>query len=277
MPAAGHRVAGGADASVDRRTLTRPGQELLAFGRELEAAGAAQVGSSFSGDPSADLVLAQPNAFLIGVLFTQGIPAERAWRGPWELRHRLGTLDLDYIAEHPDEVLEAVQRPPMLHRFKNMLPRWIVSAARRLSEEYGGDASNIWPAGAHVGDVIDRLTEFDGIGRKKAVMAAEILVRHFGVALQGRECGQIAYDVQVRRVFMRAGLAAEDNREAMEAAAASICPESPGIVDLPAWIVGRQWCRPTEPDCEQCRLGSVCPRLIHLKVEGVGARPRGAR
>lgn len=247
--------------------------ELLAFGRELEASGAAQVGGGFSGNPAADALLeTEPNAFLLGILFTQGIPAERAWAGPWMLRERLGTLDLDFIACNPDAVREAVQRPPMLHRFKETLPRWITSAAARLGVEYAGDASNIWPSGARVLEVTERLSAFDGIGRKKAVMGAEILMRHFGVELRGRECGQVAYDVQVRRVFLRTGMVDADSIEAIEHAAAAACPEAPGTLDLAAWLVGRDWCRPQRPLCDVCRLGAVCARRVHLTPSGVGAR-----
>jgi uncharacterized HhH-GPD family protein len=246
---------------------------LLAYGRELEAAGAAQVGAGFTGRADADELLAtSANAFLIGALFTQGISAERAWAGPFLLRKRLGTLDLEYLAAHEDAIRDAVQRPPMLHRFKDTLPRWIRSAAERLLGEYGGDASEVWPAGTSVTEVLRRLEAFDGIGRKKAVMMAEILVRHFGVELAGRECGQVAFDVHVRRVFLRSGLADTDTREAIEAAASAICPEAPGTLDLAAWLIGRDSCRPKAPQCDSCRLGSVCPRLVDRNVEGVGAR-----
>jgi uncharacterized HhH-GPD family protein len=252
---------------------SRVASELLAYGRELEAAGAAQVDGSFSGRAEADALLeSSGNAFLLGVLFTQGIPAERAWAGPFDLRARLGTLDLSYLAENPNAVREAFQRPPMLHRFKEVLPRWIVSAARRLLLEYEGDAERIWPTGAHVLDVTERLAAFDGIGRKKSVMTVEILTRHFGVDLAGRECGQVAYDVQVRRVFLRSGLVAEDTRQAIEAAATAACPQAPGTLDLPAWLVGRETCRPRVPLCDECRLGAVCPRLVQRQVVGVGAR-----
>jgi uncharacterized HhH-GPD family protein len=250
--------------------------ELLNYGRELERQGAAQVGGSFTGDPDADALLRQPNAFLLGVLFTQGIPAERAWRGPFGLMERIGTLDPGYLASHPVEVRAAVQEPPMLHRFKETLPRWISSAALRLLRDYDGDASRIWPPGEEVLEVVSRLSEFDGIGRKKAVMAAEILTRHFGVDLIGRERGQVAYDVQVRRVFLRSGLVDEDSREAIEAAAAAISPQSPGTLDLPAWLIGRQSCRPRSPLCDACRLGEVCPRKVTLDVAGVGSRRRAA-
>ena len=167
---------------------------------------------------------------------------------------------------------DAFQQPPMLHRFKETLPRWICSAALRVLEQHSGQAGNIWPDGDSVLEVTERLSAFQGIGRKKAVMAAEILTRHFGVRLAGRECGQVAYDVQVRRVFLRAGLVDEDSREAIEAAAARACPEAPGTLDLPAWLVGRETCRPKAPLCDECRLGRVCPRLVGRNVVGVGVR-----
>jgi uncharacterized HhH-GPD family protein len=248
-------------------------RELLAFGRELEASAAAQSGGGFTGDESADALLEHDaNAFLLGVLFTQGIPAERAWSGPFLLRDRLGTLDLSFLADDPDAVRAAVQAPPMLHRFKETLPRWIVSAAQRLLASYEGDAALIWPPGAHVLEVTERLSAFDGIGRKKAVMAVEILVRHFGVELEGRECGQVAYDVQVRRVFLRSGLVDIDSIEAIEQAASAACPESPGTLDLATWLVGRDWCRPKRPLCDACRLAESCARRVSLNPAGVGQR-----
>ena len=247
--------------------------ELASYGRELETQGAAQVGGSFTRDAAADAFLeSDPNAFLIGVLFTQGIPAERAWSGPWALRQRLGHLRLERLASEPEELLRAFQTPPMLHRFKNTIPRWISSAAERLIAEYGGDAAEIWRPGSHVLEVTERLSAFDGIGRKKAVMAVQILVRHFGVALAGIECGQVAYDVQVRRVFLRSGLADEDSPSAIEQAARTACPDAPGTLDLAAWLIGRQSCRPRAPHCDSCRLVAVCARRVRLNPAGVGRR-----
>lgn len=250
--------------------------ELVAFGRELEREGAAQAGGGFTASPEADMLLeSDANAFLLGVLFTQGIPAERAWAGPYLLRERLGTLDLQTLASDPERVREAFQRPPMLHRFKETLPHWISRAAERILAEYGGNAAAIWPSGAHILDVTQRLASFDGIGRKKAVMTAELLVRHFGVELLGRECGSVAYDIHVRRVFLRSGIADADSADAMSAAATAACPESPGTLDLAAWLVGRDWCRPRTPRCEECRLSASCLRRTEISPQGVGARSGG--
>jgi len=248
---------------------------LVDYGHQLEADGAAQVGGSFTGRHELDAFLRDdPNAFLIGIIFTQGIPAERAWAGPWELRKRLGHWNLSRIADEPETVRDAFQQKPMLHRFKNTVPGWVSEAAARLLRDWQGDASNIWAEGSHVIEVTERLSAFSGIGRKKAVMAVQILTRHFGVRLEGAECGSVAYDVQVRRVFLRSGLACEDTPDAMDAAAAAACPASPGTLDLPAWLIGRQTCRPRSPLCEECRLGQVCARrLWHNPIGVPGSKP----
>lgn len=256
--------------SSEQRDVAR---ELSAYGRELERTGAVQVGGAFTDIPEADaLVKASPEAFILGVLFTQGIAAERAWAGPYLLCQRLGHLDLRRLAAEPAAVDAALATPPALHRFKHTLPRWVSSAAARILDEYAGDASRIWAPGSTVVEVTERLSAFDGIGPKKAAMAVEILSRTFGVLLEGRECGTVAYDVQVRRVFLRAGLADVDTREAITSAASSACPEAPGSLDLPTWLVGREWCHPRKPECPACRLSGVCPRRVWLTPEGVGAR-----
>ncbi len=248
-------------------------QTLVAYGIELARAGAVQVGDAFTDDVDADaLVKGCDEAFLLGILFTQGIAAERAWAAPYLLKQRLGHLDLKRLAQEPDAVARAVARPPALHRFIKNVPVWIVSAAQQLLGEYGGDASRIWPEGEHVTEVRRRLLAFDGIGPKKATMAVELLVRNRGARLRGRECGSVAYDVHVRRVFLRSGLIDVDTPAEVQRAAADSSPEEPGLLDLPSWLIGRSTCRPKDPDCDACRLGAVCPRLTDRAVEGVGVR-----
>jgi len=138
---------------------------LAAFGEELAAAGAAQTGDAFTDDAHADaLIKSDPNAFLLGVLFTQGVSAERAWAGPWRLQERLGHLELRRLAEESDAVAAAFAQPPALHRFVHTVPRWVSQAATRLLAEYAGDASRIWGPGSHVLAVTERLRAFPGIG-----------------------------------------------------------------------------------------------------------------
>ncbi|GAV31576.1 MAG: hypothetical protein QMD76_08130 [Anaerosomatales bacterium] len=246
---------------------------LLVHARRVSDEGVVQAGCAFTDVPEADAFLrSRPEAFLIGVLFTQGIPAERAWAGPWRLSQRLGHFDLERLALETDAVSRAVATPPALHRFVKTLPKWISEAARRVVSEYGGDASAIWPHGATVAEVAERLRSFPGIGEKKAAMAVELLVRHLGVRLTGLEDGCVAYDVHVRRVFLRSGLVDRDAPGAIRDAARFVKPEDPGSVDLATWLIGRQFCRPTVPRCDACPLVSACPRLVWIRPEGVGVR-----
>ena len=93
-------------------------------------------------------------------------------------------------------------------------------------------------------------------------MAVEILERDLGVQVSDLHGSDIAYDVHIRRVFLRAGLAQRDDVDHMVAMARELHPERPGAMDFPAWMIGREWCRPSNPSCDQCPLGAVCPRLI---------------
>ena len=71
----------------------------------------------FTGDPKADQLLEdEPLALLIGLVLDQQVPMEKAFRGPYDLKERLGRLDAAEIASMDGEALAAVFRgPPALH------------------------------------------------------------------------------------------------------------------------------------------------------------------
>jgi hypothetical protein len=64
-------------------------EALLEFGRNLSAS-KVKVIPRFTDDD--DVVIADGFAFLLGVIFDQGIRAEHAWAAPYELKRRLGQL-----------------------------------------------------------------------------------------------------------------------------------------------------------------------------------------
>lgn len=247
-------------------------EALLRYGRELDRTRAAQVGDGFTGRPEVDAYLeSDPNAFLIGALFTQGIRAELAWAGPYELRRRLGHLDLRRLAEcDPADLEQVFAAPPALHRFRSTLPRYIVGTARILVQRWDGDARRLWSDEPTAAELRERLLSLPGMGHKKAAMTTELLIRRFGARVREQGETAVAYDVHVRRVMLRAGLVERDRREDMERAARDISPGRPGLIDLPLWLVGRSWCRPREPRCGECRLAEACPRLTERGAEGVG-------
>jgi hypothetical protein len=108
---------------------------LLSFGKSQSAETLA-VEPSFTPHVEANrLVIDDPFAFLLAVIFDQGIPAERAWEAPYLLKQRLGHLDPHRMAQDSGEVATAVNSPPKLHRYIEKMPAWVVSGARRLVEE----------------------------------------------------------------------------------------------------------------------------------------------
>jgi uncharacterized HhH-GPD family protein len=243
---------------------------LLAHGATLAERDAAQP-AIFTQDPEANsFLLKDPFAFLVAVICDQGIRAERAWAVPFVLRRRLGHLDPARLAREPDRVVAAFQERPMLHRLVNVVPAWISDASRRVVAEYGGDAGRIWADTPSAMTVQARLCRFKGISQKKAAMAVEILERDLGVPIGGMEGSDVAYDVHVRRVFLRTGLAVSDDIAEIVSNARALHPERPGSLDFPSWDIGRRWCRPENPRCEECVLWKACPRLIDRAVHVQG-------
>jgi uncharacterized HhH-GPD family protein len=229
---------------------------LLEFGDRLIG----QANTRLVSESSADsYVRSHPFAFLVAVLLDQGIPAERAWAAPSVLRARLGHLEPARLVMEPDRVEATFQRSPKPHRFPRVASRWVLEGARRVVRDYQGDAARIWADGPTAAELRRRLEEFPGIGQKKAAMAVEILVSDLGVPVADLSGSDVAYDVHVRRVFVRTGLAPTDSLRAVVAAAREVNPSRPGALDVPAWTVGRHWCRPRRPICTSCPIAWACP------------------
>ena len=218
-----------------------------------------------------ELLAADPFAFLIAVIADYQITAERAWSLPFLLKERLGHLDPVQLMTEPERLAEAVARRPSLHRYINLVPAFILEASRIVMERYDGDAGSIWANEPGAADLQRRLREFPGISQKKAAMAVEILERDLRVPVRELGGSDIAFDVHIRRVFLRTGLAEDDDADHMINIARRLHPERPGALDPPTWIVGRSWCHPANPDCRACVLDSVCAHRIEA-----GSGVRGA-
>jgi len=39
-------------------------------------------------------------------------------------------------------------------------------------------------------------------------------------------------------------------------------PDFPGIIDFSCWEIGRTWCKPKNPKCEECIVANECKKLF---------------
>ncbi len=140
-----------------------------------------------TGDPDADALLNEhPFALLLGMLLDQQVPMEWAFRGPYTLAGRLGSVDpAGLVAGGPDAFEAAFAAKPALHRFPGSMGKRAWALAEHVVEHYGGDAAAIWrdaPTGA---DLYARLRALPGYGDEKAKIFVAILAKRFGVRPPG--------------------------------------------------------------------------------------------
>lgn len=245
---------------------------LLTFGRTLAERAASRVQPVLTDrDAANEFLMTDDWAFLAGVIGDYQMPAERAWAVPYRLSRKLGGWGVHIVADSPERVLAAFLGPPALHRFPTQSARWLVAGAQRVIDDYGGDAGAVWSDRPTAKHLRERLTEFLGISQKKAAMTVEILSGQRGIEIRELSGSDIAYDVHVRRVMLRTGLARRDQVDHMVEAARSLHPDRPGALDLPMWEIGRTWCHARKPECETCEIGAACPQLIDAAAGVRGA------
>lgn len=108
------------------------------------------------------------NAVLLGLLYDQRVLAETAFAGPYKLRERLGHLDMARIADMDREAFaEIFGATPAVHRFTNKMVDTTQAVARRIADEYDGDAAGLWADG-DCATVEKRVKALPGFGPQKA-------------------------------------------------------------------------------------------------------------
>lgn len=141
--------------------------------------------------------------------------------------------------------------PEPLHRFVDRMSKYFFNAVQKNSQQYNSDASLIWTGKPSSATVVYRFLEFDGVGPKIASMAVNILAREFKIEFSDYFSIDISADVHVRRVFGRLGLTPLDaSVDQLIFRAKGLYPKFPGLMDFPAWEIGRNWCRPKKCVCE---------------------------
>jgi uncharacterized HhH-GPD family protein len=141
----------------------------------------------FTGDAEADRLLSTDGlALLIGMLLDQQVPMEWAFRGPLELKHRLGRLSAAEIAVmDPETVRTVFCAKPALHRYPASMGTRVQELCAFIVERYDGHAERIWNDVKDADALFARLRELPGYGEQKAKIFVAILGKRLGVAPQG--------------------------------------------------------------------------------------------
>jgi uncharacterized HhH-GPD family protein len=141
-----------------------------------------------TGDPAADQLLTEDdNALLVGMVLDQQVPMEKAFSGPLVIAQRMGgRLDVAAIAATPeDEFVALCSRPPAIHRFPAAMAKRVRQLCQVLTEEYDGQAANIWRDAKTGDEVKSALRPLPGFGEDKAAIFTAVLGKRRGITPPG--------------------------------------------------------------------------------------------
>jgi uncharacterized HhH-GPD family protein len=141
-----------------------------------------------TGDPEADQLLTDDdNALLIGMVLDQQVPMEKAFSGPLVIGQRMGgRLEVAKIAAmSEDEFVALCSERPAIHRFPAAMAKRIRQVCQVLTEDYDGQAANIWKDARSGDEIKSRLTRLPGFGSDKAAIFTAVLGKQRGITPDG--------------------------------------------------------------------------------------------
>jgi uncharacterized HhH-GPD family protein len=143
-----------------------------------------------TGDAAADTLLEDDAlALLIGMLLDQQVPMEKAFRGPYDLKERMGwRLEAGEIASADAEELATLFKgPPALHRYPASMAGRTQEMCRALVERFDGDAAAVWTTAATGKELFANLKALPGFGEAKARIFTALLAKRMDVTPPGWE------------------------------------------------------------------------------------------
>jgi len=220
----------------------------------------------YSDDPVVnEFIFDNDLAFVYGLLFDQGMRSVDAWKSPFLLKKRLGSLDVLHISRMDTENLTSIlSQKKALHRYPKVMSRNLINASKTIVSDFSGNISRLWEDHRTIEDVRKNFLMLCGIGPKKADLALLMLVRDRGVALEGCEQIGVAFDVHVSRVFLRSGFYTVLDKEEKNTLQNDISTlhALPALLGTAVWDIGRHYCHKSSPACDRCPLAEKCQKRI---------------
>jgi len=221
----------------------------------------------FTGDKDADNLLNDikdyPHAYVLACIMDRQIKAERAWAIPYKVSKEIGGFEFSKLRSLTPDKVNLIFKTHNMHRFNEEMANNFYLAIQKIHNGYGDDVSRIWSNSPPSAAIVRRFLEFRGVGVKIATIAVNILARDFKISMKDHICIDISPDTHVKRVFKRLGfIPVEASNDELIYCARELNPEYPGVFDLSCWEIGRNWCRPNNPECNECYLGKLCPKIF---------------
>jgi len=145
----------------------------------------------------------------------------------------------DYVAL-PQEQIEEIIRTTGFFRAK---AKNVKACCAAIVERHGGEVPR----------TMDELTKLAGVGRKTANV---VLGNAFGINVG------VVVDTHVQRLSRRLGLIRTATPEKIEFELMQLIPRGQWAL-FSHWLIwhGRRRCAARKPDCENCELANLCPRV----------------
>ncbi|MCI0707338.1 MAG: endonuclease III [Ignavibacteriae bacterium] len=150
----------------------------------------------------------------------------------------------EFFKKYPTIKHLAKAKPEELHKIIGSVrnfgnkSKWLVALAQKVKDDEG------------IPSTMDTLTELSGIGRK----SANVIIRETGGEAEG-----IIVDLHVVRVVPRLGIIDTDKPDKIEKELMQLVPQKMwNGLGMSISFLGREICRPTNPNCPACVMNSVC-------------------
>jgi len=139
-----------------------------------------------------------------------------------------------WIGANPEKVFPLISK---VRSFGNKT-KWLIEIAGIIKKD------------KNIPLTMEGLTALPGIGRK----SANVIMRSAGVQAEG-----IIVDLHVVRVAPRIGIATGDDPKKIEKQIMEVIPQKDwGEIGMAISFLGRETCRPTNPDCDNCVVRDSC-------------------
>jgi endonuclease III len=207
--------------------------------------------SSFEGKPCPKKVA---NKFLLCCLLDWQMRTNLPWQNGQRLvEDILGDPEDVWrkITAGSQEEWESKHSDYKLHRFPSGHNRlWRIG--KDICDRYDGDAGRIWEGRESAAVLVDFLALGAGEQISRMIVGALCDCR------QIKGPGDVKADVHVCRVLGRVAYGKEISAPAATELARQLNPNDPWQLDRPLWQLGKDCCKPTNPDCDRCYLAAHC-------------------